>query len=203
MRARLVALALVVGSAACGGDDGTSVEARRATTTTVRPTSTSTSTTTSATADDYETGGEPRFPPPVTAPVPTQGEPMADGTHAVYLEGVDVEAGTVTVDVIQFLTGDEADEAYRKETGEDGDVPNDYFIRNASQDQRQVRVADAVSVTVAWDGDDLHELREREMALAELPAYLAGRRADGNDGAVFWVAVEYETVTELFEQYLP
>lgn len=197
MRAALVALLVVFGVASCAGDDDDGPrEAADSTTTTADVISSSTTTT-----EPAGDAGRPEFPPSVTAPVPTQGEPMADGTHAVYLEVVDVEARTVTVDVIQFLTGDEADDAYREETGEDDDVPNDYFIRNASQDQRVIAVGASVRITVAWDTDD--QLRERDVAFDELPAYLADRGVGGNDRAVFWVVVEYETVTELYEQYLP
>ena len=196
MRAGLVALLMIFGVASCGGDDDDGPrEAADRTTTTAEVISSSTTTT--ELAGD---AGRPQFPPSVTAPVPTRGEPMADGTHAVYLEAVDVEARTVTVDVIQFLTGDEADEAYREETGDDDEVPNDYFIRNASQDQRAMTVAGSVNVTVAWDGEGP---RERSVTFDELPAYLADRGVGGNDRAVFWVVVEYETVTELYEQYLP
>jgi hypothetical protein len=197
VRARILVLApvllLLSMTAACGsaGDDETG---DADTTTTRRASSTARSSTTTTMHD------ERRFPPTVTAPVPSQGEPMADGIHAVYLEGVDVAGRTITVDVVQFLTGEEADEAYRTETGEEDGVPNDYFIRNASQDQREVKVAETVTVTAAWDGDDV---RQRELAFDELPAYLGGRGVDGNDRVVFWIAIEYEVATELFEQYLP
>lgn len=187
-------MVLLLATGACGSAGDVTDEAAD-TSTTARATSSTTRSSTTTTIRD-----EPRFPPTVTAPVPTQGEPMADGIHAVYLEGVDVAARTVTVDVIQFLTGEEADEAYRAETGEEDGVPNDYFIRNASQDRREVTVAESVTVTGAWDGDDV---RQREVAFDELPSYLAGRGVDGNDRVVFWVAIEYEVATELYEQYLP
>ena len=213
MRRRMVlsvvslVLVLVVGSSACGdGDDGDGTSAPSS------PTSTSTSTTTNAggpsttgssTTDDGHGGGssvDGEFPPPVTAPLPSRGQPMADGVHAVFLEGVDVDAGEITVDVVQFLTGEEANRAYREETGEDEDAPNDFYVRNASQDQRTVAVAADARVTVAWRGE---EVRENDVSFDELPAYLESRDAEGNDRIIFWVAVDDDTVTRLFEQYVP
>ena len=203
----LVLAVVLVGSAACGGGDddgdaGASGDVANVTTTTDDGPASRPTTSTTTAGGDAGDGAEDAeaFPPPVTAPLPSRGQPMADGVHAVFLEGTDVAAGEIVVDVIQFLTGEEADQAYREDTGDEGAVPNDFFIRNASQDQRTVRVSANVRVTVVWTGN---EVRDSDVSFDELPAYLQSRGAEGADRIIFWAAVEYETVTRLYEQYVP
>ena len=72
--------------------------------------------------------------PRVVAPLPRPGEALADGQHAVRIDAVGEH--TLTVDVIQWLSGKEADDAYAEETGDTSGVPNDYFIRNSSTESR-------------------------------------------------------------------
>ena len=48
---------------------------------------------------------------------------LDDGRHAAYLHGIDVDASIVTIDVIQFLTGQQAIDAYHAEFPDDPAYP--------------------------------------------------------------------------------
>lgn len=55
------------------------------------------------------------------------------GRHATYLHGIDGADRAITIDVIQFLTGQQAIDAYHAEFPEDPwGPPNDYWIVNAN-----------------------------------------------------------------------
>lgn len=135
-------------------------------------------------------------PPDSAAPLPSVGEILQDGVHLAYVEGVDVEARTISVDVAQWFSGAAADEAEREDTGDASGAPNDYYIRNESAELRTMRT-NAPRVTVAWGlgGPDQHEI-----GLAEFPAY------EGERGGVlgpFWITVEDEVIVDIAEQYVP
>ena len=130
------------------------------------------------------------------APLPAPGEPLADGRHAVHIAGVSADDGTVTVDVVQWLEGAEADDAYAAETGDTSGAPNDYYIRNASDELRTLPLrTDLVNVAFTDTGVMAHDL-----SVAELPSYLTRR---GDVDAVFWITVEDGAVRRLVEQYRP
>ena len=132
---------------------------------------------------------------PVAA-LPAPGEPLTDGRHAVHIDHVSVDTGTVTVDVIQWLEGSEADDAYAAETGDTSGAPNDYYIRNTSPELRTLPLTTS-TVTVAWtdSGPMYHDLD-----LADLADYL---RARSDLDAPFWITVEDGTVRRIQEQYRP
>jgi hypothetical protein len=130
---------------------------------------------------------------------------LADGRHAAFLAAVDVSARTVTVDVVQFLTGDEARAAYADEHPDEPDgPPNDYYIRNENAQLRTLPVAADVMVSVVWLGGGGAEAEQ--IAFAELPDYVAGD-PDPDDPyawwAPFWFTMSDGTVTMIEEQYLP
>lgn len=136
-------------------------------------------------------------------PAPPTG--LADGRHATYLHELDVPGRTLTVDVIQFLTGQEAIDAYHAEFPEDPDgPPNDYWIVNANPRLRTLPVsADARVrlVRLAEDGDaDLDP-----GTWDELPEYLAHDRPEDDrlSWNPFWVRVAGGIVTHIEEQYVP
>lgn len=137
------------------------------------------------------------IPPPTDiARIPRRGEPLADGAHCVYLKDVDSSATTLTVDVIQWLSGDEADAAYAEERGDTSGAPNDYFIRNTSTELRTLPLA-SPEVVVAWDE---HGPRQRKIGLSDLPTYLDVRR---DPNPTFWITVDGGRVVRLYEQYRP
>jgi hypothetical protein len=131
-----------------------------------------------------------------TAPPPRSGEPLRDGTSPAYIHFVDVPGRTITVDVIQVLTGDEADRAYEARTGDAGRVPNDYFIVNQSPRLRTLPVADDVVVSLVRLSEDQSPDSDPG-TFAELPRWV-GRGANH-----FRITVEDGTVTAIDEQYTP
>ena len=149
-------------------------------------TTTSTSTSTSA--------------PAVTEPAP-EATDLEDGRQPAFLTALDVDGRTVEVDVIQFLTGEDARAAYEEETGDPGGPPNDYFIKNDNPRLRTLTVAPDVQVTVL--GDDPTPV---SVALSDLPERLAGTSAP-EEGYLssypFWLTVENGVVVAIAEQYVP
>jgi hypothetical protein len=122
---------------------------------------------------------------------------IEDGTHPAFVTEVDVAARTVTIDVVQFLTGQEAADA-AEEDGEESPPPNDYYIRNTSSRLRTLPVSDDATITVntlsaAETGSSTEDL---DVDLDKLSSY-------DLEGALFWVTAADEEVTGLAQQYLP
>lgn len=165
-------------------------------------------------APDPAAGDDPEPDPDADqaepAPDPADDEPAAsiidDGRHPAYLTAIDLDAGTITIDVIQFLTGDEAIAAYREdEPGDpDGVPPNDYHIRNVNPLLRTLPVAPAVTVTIVTPeaGTGAEPVAS---SFAALPAHLATHGAPpGRLGwNPFWITVEDDVVRAIEEQFLP
>jgi hypothetical protein len=130
---------------------------------------------------------------------------LEDGRHASYLHGLDVDARTITVDVVQFLTGQAATEAYQQDNPDDPDgPPNDYYIVNANPRLRTLPVASDVEVRLVR----LHEGGGTDLTPGtweELPTYLDAyptedARLSWNP---FWITVHSGEVTAMEEQYIP
>jgi hypothetical protein len=104
-----------------------------------------------------------------------------------------VGANEVQFDVVQWLQGDDADQAYLEETGDNTGAPNDYFIVNASDQLRTSVVADDAAILVlANDGTpgSLHPV-----ALGAVPTDQSGR--------TFWLTFENNAITGICEQFRP
>lgn len=172
MRVLLVLLVLV--PVACGSDDEAAPP----------PPSVSTSTTRPSTAPAIgDCPGRPRGSSPATF----------DGDAGVYAaQRVTVgEGGTLRFDVVQWLGGRDADEAYRRETGDASGAPNDYFILDQSDRLRTAPVAaDARIYALGAPGqaDSLH--------LVRLEGLHVERRT-------FWLTFVDGEITQVCEQYRP
>jgi hypothetical protein len=132
---------------------------------------------------------------------------LEDGRHPAYLTELDLSAMTVTFDVIQFLTGEEAAAAYAEDMPEDPDPgpPNDYWIRNESTRLRTLPLAPDATVTVVrlgeasgaegvpWTLDDLPDHLEEQASVPD----------DRLSWSPFWLTVEDGVVIAVEEQYLP
>lgn len=195
-----VLLVSVLGLAAGCGDDGdddasptTSTATTASSSTTTAPDETTTTTSPPATA--------------TTAVADEAGEAtdLADGRHPALVTGIDVEGRTIEVDVIQFLTGEEATTAYQEDYPDDpGGPPNDYYIVNDNPRVRTLAVAEDVDVQLVR----MEETESAELepgTWEELPDYFAGYAAD--DGTLwyspFWLTIEGGAVVAIEEQYLP
>ena len=149
-------------------------------------------------------------PAATTAPAATatkNTEILADGRHPVYLTGLDTGASTVTFDLIEFLTGKEAEARWKKQHPNGPDGPdNDYMIVNENSRQRTMPVAAGAKCTVlaSLGGVDM-----TTVAFSGLPAFLKkqseGMTVEKPNLALlpFWLTVEGGEVTRFEEQFLP
>ena len=121
---------------------------------------------------------------------------LADGRHAARITTVDTEGRTVTVDVIQFLTGKAAIKA-ASAAGEESPPPNDYFIVNDNPKLRTLPVrADFVTVNTLMAQETGSSTKSTVITFEDF-AQLDTRYA------VFWVTVRDGRVTNISEQFIP
>lgn len=208
--AAIGSLALGLSLSACGGDDDPD------------PTASTTASTT-ATADDATTTSAATSPPstgsvpptsattPTTSPTTTPaGTPLdlEDGRHPVFLTSVDVAGRTLGFDVVQFLTGQEAIDAWQAAYPDDPEgPPNDYFIVNENPLLRTAPVAgEAIVMLVRLAEDSDADLDPG--TFDELPAYLALSAPAPGDGRAlsyspFWLTIDAGAITGVEEQYVP
>jgi hypothetical protein len=132
---------------------------------------------------------------------------LEDGRHPVLLTELDPTSRSVTFDLIQFLTGPEAADAYAEDVPEDPDPgpPNDYWIRNVSSQLRTLPIADDVAVSVIRLGE-ASGAEGVPWTLEQLPAHLAEQVGGPDDHLGFspwWLTVEDGVVVAIDEQYTP
>ncbi len=123
---------------------------------------------------------------------------LADGRHPAYLTDVDAAHRRITVDVVQFFTGEAASRAAEQDGADEVPPPNDYWIRNVSKRLRTLPIAADARITTNVLTDDVtgSATQDHAVTLADLdelpyPDHL------------FWVTVREGTVTRLAEQFLP
>ncbi len=120
------------------------------------------------------------------------------GTFAVLIDSFDPDERTLSIDVVQWLVGQEADDAYEAETGDGDGVPNDYFVVNENPLVRTVPVDEDVVLRMVWlrvDGSP----DVSGGSLADLPGYLADEFA----GTIWWATLVDGVIVELCEQFVP
>jgi hypothetical protein len=130
----------------------------------------------------------------------------AGGRYAVDLIEVDSARRSVAFDVIQFLVGDAAAEAYHRDVPEDPlGPPGDYYIVNDNPKVRDAPVDLDVDVRLVRLPDDADADLDAA-SFEELPSYLA-EFGSGDEGQrlsnPFWLTFVDGTVTEICEQYVP
>jgi hypothetical protein len=192
-----VGLALVI--AACGDDVTDTTSTTTGSTTTVAPSTTEAPTTTA--------------PPATTTSAPTTtsesepdtndlaegsgctpgGGPLPDGEWfgLVTSRGDD----SIEFDLACWFTGDAATQA-AAEDGEESPPPNDYYVRNANPETRDVPVATGAEVVFYPDGDPNND---EVLAYADWAARVDQR---GYELGV-WLEVEEGSITAIREQWVP
>jgi hypothetical protein len=132
---------------------------------------------------------------------------LPDGRSPAYLTGLDTSAGTVTFDLIEFLTGDAAKAEWKKEHPQDPNGPDDdYMIINNNKKLRTLPVAPDAQCLVLTS---LGSTGTTTIGFADLPAYLTQQGKEvapkAPDIAVlpFWLTVQHGTVVKFEEQFLP
>jgi hypothetical protein len=114
------------------------------------------------------------------------------GTYAAQAIGV-ADRRRLRFDIVQWLTGEQANAAYLRESGDSSGAPNDYFIVNERHGVRTAPVSEEASILVLRaDGyaGTLHEV-----PLAALPTDEPDR--------MFWLTFEDGSVTAICQQYRP
>jgi hypothetical protein len=133
------------------------------------------------------------------------GMDLADGRHPALLHAADLPGRTLTVDVIQFLTGQEAIDAYQADHPDDpGGPPNDYYILNVNPRLRTLPVAAEVEVELVM----LHLGEGAELKPSSWERLLDDLATEPSDQDLiaynpFWLTLDSGVVTRIEEQYLP
>ena len=167
---------------ACGGDDDDTADGD-ATTTEAAASTTGESTTTVEAGTTTEAGDTSTTAPAATTTSPGSDLDLDDGKHPVYITAIDVGAHTMTFDVIQFLTGQDAIDAYQAANpGDPEGPPNDYFILNENSKLRTAPVAATPTVMLVRLSED-SDADLDPGTFEELPAYLAAS-PPGDGGAL-------------------
>ncbi len=195
----LVAFALVLASCSGSTSDSLATSTSTSSAPSASTSTTSTSTTSTpgpaveSTIERITTGDCPNRPPGSSS-----GDFGDGGTFAVNVTGFDLEALEVSVDVVQWLIGSEANDAYEAETGDSSGVPNDYWVVNDNPLVRTLPIAVDATLRIVRLGEDA-SADVSTASLDELPAYLDSTF----ETTTWWLTVEEGTVTELCEQYVP
>jgi len=130
---------------------------------------------------------------PSAAVKATPAAALKDGRWPGYLKKIDGDTA-VTMDLVEFLTGDAAIKAWQKKYPDSGEdvPPNDYFIVNDNTKVRVLPLADAVVVRIV--GTNTPEA-DKQVPLADLGKL--------RDSTLFWYTVKGGQVTKIEEQFLP
>jgi hypothetical protein len=192
-RSVFLLLALVLSTAACAEDAGSSA-------TTGPETDPTGATATGSTAPSDS---------PTASESPTVGPEaeLEDGRHFGFVKTVDIEGLALEFDLAYFLTGDEANEA-AEEHGEEVPVPNDYYIVNDNPRLRTLGVAPDLEILLFdWNRccDETFPagFEEFAQAIAAGEPLTIGDRLYYGAFSPYWLTVEGGAVTRIEEQYLP
>jgi hypothetical protein len=121
---------------------------------------------------------------------------LADGRWPGYIKSVGDD--TVSMDLVEFLTGDAAAKAWQQKYPEsEQDSPdNDYFIINDNKKQRKLPLAPSLVVKVVG---------ATGVEATDTIAVSAVEKHFGNllNGTLFWFTVRQGEVTNLEQQFLP
>lgn len=144
----------------------------------------------SAPAPTAAPGGGAQAPSSGAATTGTQ-PGIADGRWPAYVTAVG--RGTLTMDLVEFLTGDRAAREWRKRHpgSPDRTPPNDYLIVNDNPRERTLPIAPHLSVKVVDGGPPA----SREVGVAGLRTRLRD--------TLFWLTVDHGTVVLVRQQFLP
>ncbi len=139
-----------------------------------------------------------------TPPAGDTEEPPVTETTPAFVTGVRTTGGItyVTLDYIQFLTGDEA-AAAAEAHGDESPPPNDYYIVNDNPQLREFPVDENIDVQVVFSAEGYSEPGGLRIPFAEW--------LDGVTGSLelyyltnyYTVTVTDGVITELDQQYLP
>jgi hypothetical protein len=121
-------------------------------------------------------------------------------TTTVYLSAIDEAAPTVTVDLVELLTGQAAVDAYREDTGEalDGEQ---FYLRDRNDLERTLPVDAGAGPYSIIDAESCCD--PIEVGFAGLVAVRDQVEAAGGADAPFTLTVQGGVVTSAVQLYLP
>jgi hypothetical protein len=121
---------------------------------------------------------------------------LADGRWPGFI--ADVGGKTVSMDLVEFLTGDAAAKAWKKKnpTSEQDSPDNDYFIVNDNAKLRDLPLASTVEAVVLAAANPG---TEKTIAVSGLKKHLG----DQLSTTLFWFTVQQGKVTKIEQQFLP
>ena len=129
---------------------------------------------------------------------------FANGRQPGYMHSANVPNRTLTVDIIQFLTGDAANKA-AKEDGQESPPPNDYYIRNVNPKLYTFPVSATASISVlASEPDSGGDTTMKSVDFATFASIVNGHAA--KDQVTFnpwWITSSNGTVVKIEEQFVP
>jgi hypothetical protein len=137
---------------------------------------------------------------PAGEPATTTGAPAGDSKAAIgegrwpaYVTAVG--DGELTMDLVEFLTGDAAVKAWQKKypDSDEKTPPNDYMIVNDNPKKRVVPITDPVAVKVVGEG--VGGVADKKGDLGDVKARIPH--------TLFWLTVKGGKVTAIEEQFLP
>jgi hypothetical protein len=120
---------------------------------------------------------------------------LTDGRHPVYLNTVEPDRRTITFDLVQWYTGDDAATEAAKDHQE-SPPPNDYYIRNVSPRLRTLPVLADATITV-------NELTGSNQGVPVTLAKLSTWFPRTGPGPMFWITVRHGQVVAVSEQWVP
>lgn len=130
---------------------------------------------------------------------------LEDGRYMTNIEAVDAASDpqTLTVDVLQWFTGDEANKA-AKQDGYETPVPNDYYVRNESKALRTLPVAPGTDGEVLyWHRDMIQDGKTVPLEVfANVMSGGAGWK-DINRNGLYWITLDNGEVTRIEVQFVP
>ncbi|MGH9197349.1 MAG: hypothetical protein ACRD1T_16610, partial [Acidimicrobiia bacterium] len=129
---------------------------------------------------------------------------LDDGRYFGFIKAVaiDLLPPTLVVDLAEFFTGEEADQARARDGSPGEDL--DYYIRNVNPLLRQLKMALSVQITLStWDRHNIPDPKKVDLATFER-IFSATKPWEQNvvrNG--YWITVTGGRVVELEEQYVP
>lgn len=125
-----------------------------------------------------------------------------------YIDNVFTKTGTrfATIDIIEWLQGEEAGYAYKKDHPEStAPLPNGYYIRNRVVRWDTLAIADTaqfVMQTYSHDGDG--DFRHNERIDFDRIARLFSKTKQAQYRRIpFWIVISEGRIVSIAEQYIP
>lgn len=133
---------------------------------------------------------------------------LTDGRYPVFVKAADGTSGSesVTVDVIQFYTGNAANKASEEDGGE-VPVPNDIYTRNESKKLRTLPVASGTVGTVPyWQGQTMVNPPDgKKVTFSQFATAMGGSKSwqENDQNAIYWITLTGGEVTKIAFQFTP